>query len=47
MARTIGRSGFHDRHPDAQAAEMEMRSPLLQGLGARLGDSRLTQIEVA
>jgi predicted XRE-type DNA-binding protein len=47
MARKKVRSVWHDLYPEDQAAEMEMRSLLLQGLGAWLGDSRLTQIEAA
>jgi predicted XRE-type DNA-binding protein len=47
MARKKVRSVWHDLYPADQAAEMEMRSLLLQGLGAWLGDSRLTQTEVA
>jgi predicted XRE-type DNA-binding protein len=47
MARKKVRSVWHDLYPEDQAAEMEMRSLLLQGLGAWLGDSGLTQTEAA
>ena len=47
MARKKVRSVFHDLYPDDQAAEMEMRSLLLQGLGGWLGDSGLTQVDAA
>ncbi len=47
MARKKVRSVWHDLYPEDQAAEMEMRSLLLQGLGAWLGDSGLTQTAAA
>jgi predicted XRE-type DNA-binding protein len=47
MARKKVRSVFHDRYPHDQAAKMEMRSLLLQGLGGWLAESALTQIEAA
>jgi predicted XRE-type DNA-binding protein len=47
MAKKKVRSVFHDLYPEDQAAEVEMRSLLLQGLGAWLGESGLTQIEAA
>ena len=47
MARKKVRSVFHDLYPEDQAAEMEMRSLLLQGLGGWLADSALTQNEAA
>ena len=47
MARKKVRGVFHDLYPQDQAAEMEMRSLLLQGLGAGLRDSGLTQIVAA
>jgi predicted XRE-type DNA-binding protein len=47
MARKKVRSVFHDLYPEDQAAEMEMRSLLLQGLGAWLADSGLTQTQAA
>jgi predicted XRE-type DNA-binding protein len=47
MTRKKVRSVWHDLYPEDQAAEMEMRSLLLQGLGAWLGDSGLTQTEAA
>ena len=47
MARKKVRSVFHDLYPEDQAAEMEMRSLLLQGLGGWLGESGLTQIDAA
>ena len=47
MARKKVCSVFHDLYPEDQAAEMEMRSLLLQGLGDWLGESGLTQIEAA
>ena len=42
-----GRSVFRDLYPDDQAAEMEMRSLLLQGLGQWLADSGMTQAAAA
>lgn len=47
MAKKKIRSVFHDLYPEDQAAEMEMRSLLLQGLGRWLTDSGMTQIEAA
>jgi predicted XRE-type DNA-binding protein len=47
MARKKVRSVFHDLYPQDQAAEMEMRSLLLQGLGGWLAESALTQTEAA
>jgi predicted XRE-type DNA-binding protein len=47
MARKKARSVFHDLYPEDRAAEMEMRSLLLQGLGGWLADSDLTQVEAA
>ena len=47
MAKKKVRSVFHDLYPEDQAAEMEMRSLLLQGLGGWLGESGLTQIDAA
>ena len=47
MARKKVRSVFHDLYPEDQAAEMEMRSLLRQGLGGWLGESGLTQIDAA
>ena len=41
------RSVFHDLYPEDRAAEMEMRSLLLQGLGSWLADADLTQSEAA
>ena len=47
MARKKARSVFHDLYPADQAAEMEMRSLLLHGLGQWLADSGMTQTEAA
>ena len=47
MAKKKVRSVFHDLYPADQAAEMEMRSLLLQGLGQWLADSGVTQTEAA
>lgn len=47
MAKKKVRSVFHDLYPADQAAEMEMRSLLLQGLGQWLADSGMTQTEAA
>ncbi len=47
MAKKKVHSVFHDLYPEDQAAEMEMRSLLLQGLGNWLADSGLTQTEAA
>jgi predicted XRE-type DNA-binding protein len=41
------RSVFRDLYPDDQAAEMEMRSLLLQGLSHWLADSGMTQAVAA
>ena len=38
---------WHDLYPEDQAAEMEMRSLLLEGLGAWLAESGLTQTRAA
>lgn len=47
MARKQARSVFHDLYPEDQAAEMEMRSLLLIGLGRWLENSAMTQTEAA
>lgn len=47
MAKKSIRSVFHDLYPADQAAEMEMRSVLLLGLGRWLADSDMTQTEAA
>jgi predicted XRE-type DNA-binding protein len=47
MAKKKARSVWHDLYPQDQAAEMEMRSLLLEGLGAWLAESGLTQIRAA
>ena len=47
MAKRKVRSVFHDLYPEDQAAEMEMRSLLLQGLGGWLAESGMTQTEAA
>ena len=47
MAKKKVRSVFHDHYPADQAAEMEMRSLLLQGLSQWLADSGMTQTEAA
>ena len=47
MAKKKVRSVFHDLYPADQAAEMEMRSLLLQGLSQWLTDSGMTQTEAA
>ncbi len=47
MAKKKVRSAWHDLYPEDQAAEMEMRSLLLEGLGAWLAESGLTQIRAA
>ncbi len=47
MAKKKVRSVFHDLYPADQAAEMEMRSLLLQGLSQWLADSGMTQTEAA
>ena len=41
------RSVYRDLYPDDEAAEMEMRSLLLQGLGQWLADSGMTQAAAA
>ncbi len=46
MARKV-RSVFEDLYPPEQAAEMEMRSQLMIGLGDWLERSGLTQTEAA
>jgi predicted XRE-type DNA-binding protein len=40
-------SVFRDLYPEDQAAEMEMRSLLLQGLSSWLAESGMTQTEAA
>ncbi len=45
MAKKRVRSVFYDLHPEDRAAEMEMRSLLLSGLGRWLADSGMTQTE--
>jgi predicted XRE-type DNA-binding protein len=47
VARKKVRSVWHDLYTEDQAAEMEMRSLLLEGLGAWLGDSELTPTAAA
>jgi len=47
MVKKKARSVWHDLYPEDQAAEMEMRSLLLDGLGAWLAESGLTQIRAA
>ena len=47
MARKTVRNVFRDLYPEDRAAEVEMRSLLLQGLGAWLADSGMTQSESA
>ena len=47
MAKKKVRSVFHDLYPADQAAGMEMRSLLLQGLSQWLADSGMTQTEAA
>ena len=47
MAKRKVRSVFRDLYPADQAAEMEMRSVLLQGLGQWLADSGMTQAAAA
>lgn len=47
MAKKKARSVFYDLYPADQAAEMEMRSLLLQGLSQWLADSGMTQTEAA
>jgi predicted XRE-type DNA-binding protein len=47
MAKKKVRSVSRDLYPKDQAAEMEMRSLLLQGLGSWLADCGMTQTEAA
>ena len=47
MAGKNVRSVFQDLYPEDRAAEMEMHSLLLQGLGSLLAGSGMTQAEVA
>ena len=47
MAKKKVRSVFHDIYPADKAAEMEMRSLLLSGLGRWLANSGLTQTDAA
>ena len=47
MAKKKVRSVFYELYPADQAAEMEMRSLLLQGLCQWLTDSGMTQTEAA
>ncbi|NCW86737.1 MAG: helix-turn-helix domain-containing protein [Oxalobacteraceae bacterium] len=47
MSKKKVQSVFRDLYPADQAAEMEMRSLLLQGLGSWLADSGMTQNEAA
>lgn len=47
MAKKKVLSVFRDLYPEDQAAEMEMRSLLLQGLGSWLANSGMTQTEAA
>jgi len=47
MAKKKVRSVFYDLYPDDQAAEMEIRSVLLLGLGRWLTESGMTQSEAA
>jgi predicted XRE-type DNA-binding protein len=47
MTKRKAHSVFRDLYPDDQAAAMEMRSLLLQGLGSWLAESGLTQTEAA
>jgi predicted XRE-type DNA-binding protein len=47
MAKKKVLSVFHDLYAEDRAAEMEMRSLLLHGLGRWLGDSDMTQTEAA
>ena len=47
MAKKKVNSVFRDLYPEDQAAEMEMRSLLLQGLGSWLANSGMTQTEAA
>ncbi len=47
MAKKKVRSVWQDLYPEDQAAEMEMRSLLLEGIGAWLAESGLTQTQAA
>ena len=47
MARKKVQSVFRDLYPEDQAAEMEMRSLLLLGLGSWLAGTGMTQTEAA
>ena len=47
MAKKKVQSVFRDLYPEDQAAEMEMRSLLLQGLGNWLAGADMTQTEAA
>jgi len=47
MAKKKVHSVFRDLYPEDRAAEMEMRSLLLLGLGNWLADSGMTQAEAA
>lgn len=47
MTQKKVRSALRDLYPEDQAAEMEMRSLLLRGLGNWLADSGMTQTEAA
>ena len=47
MAKKKVQSVFRDLYPQDQAAEMEMRSLLLQGLGNWLAGAGMTQAEAA
>ena len=47
MARKKPRSVWHDLYPDDQAALMEMRSSMIEGLGAWLAGTDLTRTQAA
>ena len=47
MTRKNTQSAFRDLYPEDLAAEMEMRSLLLQGLGRWLTEAGMTQTEAA
>ena len=47
MAKKKIRSVYRDLYPEDQAAELEMRSLLLIGLGRWIADSDMTQTEAA
>jgi predicted XRE-type DNA-binding protein len=47
MPKKKVRSVFYDLHTEDRAAELEMRSLLLLGLGQWLADANLTQTEAA